>query len=71
MFQIYFSVESNDTLYGTDPIFIDEVKGICNTLIGEILAYLKTLSAQEVRITSIYVSNCLKIVLYFLEFCRL
>lgn len=40
-------VESNDTLYGSDPMFIDEVRNICNTLIGKILAYLKTLSAQE------------------------
>lgn len=52
-FLIYLSVESNDTLYGSDPMFIDEVRNICNTLIGKILAYLKTLSAQEVSIKKI------------------
>ncbi|XP_029646027.1 VPS35 endosomal protein sorting factor-like [Octopus sinensis] len=40
-------VDSNDKLYGSDPIFIEEVRTICDSLITEILGHLKTLASQE------------------------
>ncbi|XP_033107964.1 VPS35 endosomal protein sorting factor-like [Anneissia japonica] len=41
------NVDSNDSLYGSDKKFLAEINGICNTLVGEILDYLKTLSQSE------------------------
>ncbi|CAH0550259.1 unnamed protein product [Brassicogethes aeneus] len=34
-------VESNDSMYGSDPKFISEVNNICSILLGEILTQLK------------------------------
>ena len=41
-------VDSNDAMYGGDPKFLAEVKGVADTLITQILAHLKTLSTPEV-----------------------
>lgn len=49
-------MDSNDSLYGSDPKYIAEVESICSTLIEEILAHLKTLSSVEVS-TSMSVTN--------------
>jgi hypothetical protein len=46
---VNFSVDSNDAMYGSDPKFLAEVKGIADTLLTQILAHLKTLSIPEVR----------------------
>ncbi|XP_005101203.1 VPS35 endosomal protein sorting factor-like [Aplysia californica] len=40
-------VDSNDSMYGSDPKFVAEVQSMAATLIGEILAHLKTISAPE------------------------
>ncbi|KAL8591014.1 hypothetical protein ACOMHN_021779 [Nucella lapillus] len=40
-------VDANDAMYGGDPKFLAEVKGVADTLITQILAHLKTLSAPE------------------------
>ena len=42
-------VDSNETLYGGDPKFLSEINKLCETLIGQILDHLKTLSREEVR----------------------
>ncbi|GFS04266.1 UPF0505 protein C16orf62-like protein [Elysia marginata] len=34
-------------MYGCDPKFVTELKNIANTVIGEILAHLKTISTPE------------------------
>ncbi|KAK3713118.1 hypothetical protein RRG08_036730 [Elysia crispata] len=40
-------VDSNDSMYGCDPKFVSELKAIANTVIGEILSHLKTISTPE------------------------
>ncbi|KAJ9574992.1 hypothetical protein L9F63_007820, partial [Diploptera punctata] len=40
-------VDSNDTLYGSDPKFILEINKMCSVLLDEILAHLKYLGASE------------------------
>ena len=45
---IFVAVDSNDSMYGNDPKFVAEVKNMASTLIGEILAHLKTISNPEV-----------------------
>ncbi|KAJ8318573.1 hypothetical protein KUTeg_003664 [Tegillarca granosa] len=40
-------VDSNDSMYGSDPKFINEVNSICSTLLDEILNHLKTLAQSE------------------------
>jgi hypothetical protein len=47
-------VDSNDSLYASDPKYIKEVCGICSTLVEEILAHLKTLTTPEVSLVLIY-----------------
>lgn len=42
-------MDSNETLYGGDPKFLSEINKLCETLIGQILDHLKTLSKDEVR----------------------
>ncbi|KAL4240173.1 hypothetical protein ACF0H5_000967 [Mactra antiquata] len=42
-------VDSNDAMYASDPKYIKEIKGICTTLVEEILSHLKTLSAPETQ----------------------
>lgn len=44
-------VDSNETLYGGDPKFVAEISRVCETVIGQVLDYLKTLSQDEVRET--------------------
>ncbi|XP_071966062.1 VPS35 endosomal protein-sorting factor-like isoform X2 [Antedon mediterranea] len=41
------NVDSNDSFYGSDKKFLAEVNGICNTILGETLDYLKTLNQSE------------------------
>ncbi|KAJ3608039.1 hypothetical protein NHX12_025089 [Muraenolepis orangiensis] len=40
-------VDSNETLYGGDPKFLMEINKLCETLIGQVLDYLKTLGREE------------------------
>ncbi|XP_052263042.1 VPS35 endosomal protein-sorting factor-like isoform X1 [Dreissena polymorpha] len=40
-------VDSNDSLYGSDPKYVSEVVGICSTLVDEILGHLKSLTNPE------------------------
>lgn len=40
-------VDSNDTLYGSDPKFITEINKMCSVLLEEILAHLKYLNTSE------------------------
>jgi hypothetical protein len=40
-------VDSNDTLYGSDPKFISEINKMCSVLLDEILAHLKYLNTNE------------------------
>ncbi|ESO85799.1 hypothetical protein LOTGIDRAFT_195736 [Lottia gigantea] len=40
-------VDSNDKMYGSDPKYINELKGMADTLINEILSHLKTLATPE------------------------
>lgn len=40
-------MDSNDTLYGSDPKFISEINKICSVLLEEILAHLKYLNTNE------------------------
>ena len=40
-------VDSNDSMYGGDPKFIADVRGICGTLVEEILNHLKNLNTPE------------------------
>uniref|UniRef100_A0A3P9QAW0 VPS35 endosomal protein-sorting factor-like n=1 Tax=Poecilia reticulata TaxID=8081 RepID=A0A3P9QAW0_POERE len=40
-------VDSNETLYGGDPKFVSEINKLCETLIGQILDHLKTLTRDE------------------------
>ncbi|PSN36151.1 UPF0505 protein [Blattella germanica] len=40
-------VDSNDTLYGSDPKFISEINKMCSVLLDEILAHLKYLGTSE------------------------
>ncbi|KAK3529378.1 hypothetical protein QTP70_029483, partial [Hemibagrus guttatus] len=40
-------VDSNETLYGGDPKFVAEISRVCETVIGQVLDYLKTLSQDE------------------------
>uniref|UniRef100_A0A096MDQ5 VPS35 endosomal protein-sorting factor-like n=1 Tax=Poecilia formosa TaxID=48698 RepID=A0A096MDQ5_POEFO len=40
-------VDSNETLYGGDPKFLSEINKLCETLIGQILDHLKTLTRDE------------------------
>ena len=42
-------VDSNETLYGGDPKFLTEIDKLCETLISQVLDYLKTLGREEVR----------------------
>lgn len=41
-------VDSNDSMYGSDPKFLNELKSMCSTLVEEVLSYLKTLAQSEV-----------------------
>ena len=43
----FFAVDSNDTLYGSDPKFIAEINKMCSVLLDEILAHLKYLNTSE------------------------
>lgn len=43
----FFAVDSNDTLYGSDPKFITEINKMCSVLLEEILAHLKYLNTSE------------------------
>lgn len=47
-FWSYFLVDSNDSMYGSDPKFLNELKSMCSTLVKEVLNYLKTLAQSEV-----------------------
>ncbi|KAI4469048.1 esophageal cancer associated protein [Holotrichia oblita] len=38
-------VESNDTLYGSDPKFIQEINKMCSVILGELLSQLKRLGS--------------------------
>ncbi|XP_027885160.1 VPS35 endosomal protein-sorting factor-like isoform X2 [Xiphophorus couchianus] len=40
-------MDSNETLYGGDPKFLSEINKLCETLIGQILDHLKTLTRDE------------------------
>ncbi|XP_068081598.1 VPS35 endosomal protein-sorting factor-like isoform X2 [Anabrus simplex] len=40
-------VDSNDTLYGSDPKFISEINKMCSIILDEILVHLKSLGADE------------------------
>ncbi|GFO28655.1 upf0505 protein c16orf62-like protein [Plakobranchus ocellatus] len=40
-------VDSNDSMYGCDPKFIFEIRGIANTVVGEILSHMKIISTSE------------------------
>jgi len=40
-------VDSNDTLYGSDPKFIAEINKMGSVLLEEILAHLKYLNTSE------------------------
>ncbi|CAL8261736.1 unnamed protein product [Arctogadus glacialis] len=40
-------VDSNETLYGGDPKFLTEIDKLCETLISQVLDYLKTLGREE------------------------
>ncbi|KAB5555138.1 hypothetical protein PHYPO_G00030060 [Pangasianodon hypophthalmus] len=40
-------VDSNETLYGGDPKFVAEISRVCETVIGQVLDYLKTLNQDE------------------------
>lgn len=42
-------MDSNETLYGGDPKFVAEIDRVCETVIGQVLDYLKTLNQDEVR----------------------
>lgn len=46
-------MDSNDSMYGSDPKFLAEIKAVADTLVGEILAHLKAISSPEVSM-SIY-----------------
>lgn len=46
---VFSVVDSNETLYGGDPKFVAEISKVCETVIGQVLDYLKTLSQDEVR----------------------
>ena len=50
-----FLVDSNDRMYGSDPKYITEVRGICAMLMEQVLTHLTSLTAPEV---SPYVSLC-------------
>ncbi|XP_013882960.1 VPS35 endosomal protein-sorting factor-like isoform X2 [Austrofundulus limnaeus] len=41
------NMDSNETLYGGDPKFLSEINKLCETLIGQILDHLKTLTRDE------------------------
>ncbi|BFZ02646.1 hypothetical protein BsWGS_05685 [Bradybaena similaris] len=60
-------VDSNDSMYGSDPKFLAEVKAVADTLIGEILAHLKAISSPELakRQTSLV----LEIISVLVAFC--
>lgn len=45
---IFLLVDSNDSMYGSDPKFLNELKSMCSTLVEEVLSYLKTLAQSEV-----------------------
>lgn len=47
-------MDANDAMYGGDPKFLAEVKGVADTLTTQILAHLKSLSAPEVGIIYYY-----------------
>ncbi|XP_063444782.1 VPS35 endosomal protein-sorting factor-like [Mytilus trossulus] len=40
-------VDSNDSMYGSDPKFTADVRGICSTLLEEVLNHLKSLHTAE------------------------
>ncbi|XP_048869187.1 VPS35 endosomal protein-sorting factor-like isoform X2 [Brienomyrus brachyistius] len=40
-------VDSNETLYGSDPKFVAEINKLCETLIGQVLDHLKSLGREE------------------------
>ncbi|XP_022318792.1 VPS35 endosomal protein-sorting factor-like [Crassostrea virginica] len=40
-------VDSNDSMYGSDPKFLNEVKSMCSTLVEEVLSHLKMLAQSE------------------------
>lgn len=48
IFLVIFLVDSNDSMYGSDPKFLNELKSMCSTLVEEVLSYLKTLAQSEV-----------------------
>lgn len=43
-------MDSNDSMYGNDPKFLGEIKVVADTLIGEILNHLKSVSSPEVKV---------------------
>ena len=43
-----FSVDSNDSLYGSDPKYVNEVRSVCSTLVEQILNHLQDLKTAEV-----------------------
>lgn len=45
------TVDSNDSMYGSDPKFLNEVKSMCSTLVEEVLSHLKMLAQSEVCIS--------------------
>lgn len=48
LFFFIILVDSNDSMYGSDPKFLNELKSMCSTLVEEVLSYLKTLAQSEV-----------------------
>ncbi|KRT85255.1 hypothetical protein AMK59_2595 [Oryctes borbonicus] len=44
-------VESNDTLYGSDPKFIQEINKMCSVILGELLSQLKRLGSCRRQFT--------------------
>ncbi len=41
-------VDSNESLYGNDPKFLNEVRDLCSTLLEEVFTRLKQLDRPEV-----------------------
>lgn len=44
---LFFTVDSNDILYGSDPKFISEINKMCSVILEEILSHLKYLNTNE------------------------
>ena len=53
-----FAVDSNDSMYGSDPKFLNEIKSMSSTLVEEILSHLKTLTQPEVRTFGCIAPKC-------------